>query len=377
MRVAIIDAEIVGKSKHRFPNLASMKLSSYYKRNGNQVVLKTNYDNLKEYDKVFISKVFTKTIVPQEVLEISNVEYGGTGFFYDKAPKLPFEIEHCKPDYSLYDEWVENCIENGAKEKEFTYYKDYSIGFLTRGCFRQCEFCVNKNRKTCDRHSPIEEFMDEDRPKLCFLDDNFFACKDWRQIIETIKETGKKFQFKQGLDERLLTEEKIKEMQTWKYDGDWIFAFDNVEDSDLIEQKLKLWRENSKNIKKTKFYLFCGFDRNDKWDLEFWKKDIEDLFKRIILLMKYEAYGYVMRYNRYEESPYRGSYINIAAWVNQPNVYYHHSYREFCIKDDARRGGIGKSSTYRYMNEFENGCKLISDKYYDVKLCDISNYKNK
>ena len=78
MNVAIIDAEIVGKTKHRFPNLACMKLSAWYKKNGDIVALKTNYDNLGEFDKIFISKVFTKTEVPADVLILPNVEYGGT-----------------------------------------------------------------------------------------------------------------------------------------------------------------------------------------------------------------------------------------------------------------------------------------------------------
>jgi radical SAM superfamily enzyme YgiQ (UPF0313 family) len=37
---------------------------------------------------------------------------------------LPDEIENLKPDYSLYPGF------------------DYSIGFSTRGCFRNCHFCV-------------------------------------------------------------------------------------------------------------------------------------------------------------------------------------------------------------------------------------------
>ena len=82
------------------------------------------------------------------------------------------EPSELKLDREKVAEW----IKNGAKPKEFTYYKDYSIGFLTRGCFRQCQFCVNKHYKKCVKHSNITEFMDKDRPKLCFLDDNFFAC---------------------------------------------------------------------------------------------------------------------------------------------------------------------------------------------------------
>lgn len=57
IKVGIIDADIIGRKKHRFPNLACMKLSSYYKSKGNDVVLLTNYDSLDKYDKVFISKV--------------------------------------------------------------------------------------------------------------------------------------------------------------------------------------------------------------------------------------------------------------------------------------------------------------------------------
>ena len=54
-------------------------------------------------------------------------KYGGTGFFYDKAEPLPDYIEHHKPDYHLYDDWVKEQIENGCKKLEFKYYTDYSV----------------------------------------------------------------------------------------------------------------------------------------------------------------------------------------------------------------------------------------------------------
>lgn len=280
MNVGIIDAEIVGKNKHRFPNLVCMKLSTYHKSIGDDVALLLSYDEVDKYDLVYISKVFIKTEIPcepkdkimktektiiefykdNEFLSKPNVKFGGTGFYYEKAPKLPEEIEHCKPDYHLYDEWVASCIANGAKPKEFVYYTEYSIGFLTRGCFRQCEFCVNKVYKQCNQHSCLSEFIDETRPKLCFLDDNFFACQNWREIIQEVESTGKRFQFKQGLDERLLTPEKIKIMEKWKYDGDFIFAFDNIADKQTIINKLDMLYQVSPNWKKQmKFYCFCGF----------------------------------------------------------------------------------------------------------------------
>lgn len=131
--IAVIDADICNQRLHRFPNLACMKLSSYYKNQGKEVELKTDYNDLEQYEKVFISKVFVKTDIPGErstpknvdnviehykdhpILNMPNVEYGGTGFFYDKAPPLPYEIEHCMPDYHLYDDWVSSRLCGGGK----------------------------------------------------------------------------------------------------------------------------------------------------------------------------------------------------------------------------------------------------------------------
>jgi hypothetical protein len=113
------------------------------------------------------------------------------------------------PDYHLYDNWVKLKISEGVKPKELEYYTDYSIGFTTRGCIRGCSFCVNKNYKQCNLHSNLSEFVDKDRKYICLLDDNVLACKDWKQVFIELQSTGKPFQFKQGMDERLLTDEKM------------------------------------------------------------------------------------------------------------------------------------------------------------------------
>ena len=223
MRIAIIDADLIGRKRHRFPNLACMKLSGYHKDAGDTVELKTDYDGLEGYDRVYLSRVFTDTPVPEDVLNTPNVVFGGTGFFYDKAMPLPAEVEHHMPDYHLYDAWVAQQMAKGMKRQEFAYYLDYSIGFLSRGCFRKCAFCVNRNYDHASVHSPLAEFMDESRPKICLLDDNFFACSHWKPLLMELKATGKPFQFKQGLDERLLTEERCAMLFGSRYDGDYIF----------------------------------------------------------------------------------------------------------------------------------------------------------
>ena len=73
MNIGIIDADIIGRKKHRFPNLASMKLSSWHKSHNDNVKLLTSYDNINAYDKVYISKVFTDTKVPNDIINLSNI----------------------------------------------------------------------------------------------------------------------------------------------------------------------------------------------------------------------------------------------------------------------------------------------------------------
>ena len=74
MKIGIIDADLIGKKKHRFPNLACMKISSYYKNKGHNVRLLLSYDDIENYDRVFISKVFTDTPIPEGITEMSWVE---------------------------------------------------------------------------------------------------------------------------------------------------------------------------------------------------------------------------------------------------------------------------------------------------------------
>ena len=270
------------------------------------------------------------------------------------------------PDYNLYDEWLEKQDYRNHKT-EYKYYTDYSIGFLTRGCFRKCEFCVNKNYNKVMVHSPLSEFVREDRKKICLLDDNFLGCSKWKELLTELQQTKKPFQFKQGLDERILTDEKCKLLFSSKYDGDFIFAFDNIADKDLIVSKLKLIRKYTN--KRIKFYVLCGFDRNDKWDYNFWKKDLFDLCERIKILMSFDCVPYVMRFNRYVESPYRGFYISITNWCNQPGLFRTMSYRQFVEKrNELRKKGDG--SDMRYMKQVIADIPEL-EKYFDLTINNI------
>lgn len=361
MNIAIIDADLIGRKNHRFPNLACMKMSGYYKNLGHNVKLKRDYKDLDKYDLVKISKVFTDTPIDEEILALDNVEYGGTGFYFDKAPNLPCEIEHHMPDYHLYDEWVEDMIAKGYKKNQFSDYLECSIGFITRGCFRKCDFCVNKKYDKAFMNSHVAEFYDPTRKRISLWDDNFLAYPHWRELLKELEDTNRYFQFRQGLDIRLMTEEKAERFSKVKYYGDYIFAFDFIGDKDIIEEKLTLWKKYVK--KTTKLYVFCGFDREDKWDDNFWLQDIKDTFERIKILMKHGCLPYIMRFNRYEESPYRGIYITLARWCNQPSMFKKKSFREYAYYTK----GVG-SIAKRYLDDFEKQHPEVAKQYYDLKF---------
>lgn len=329
MRIGIIDADLIGRKRHRFPNLVCLKISGYYKDLGYEVHLLETYDDIDKYDQVYVSKVFTDTKVPEWLKDTDKIHLGGTGFYFDKAPNLPNEIEHHMPDYHLYDNFIEKQMkQNKYPKSEFKEYLDYSVGFTTRGCFRKCGFCVNQKYNNVFIHSPLEEFYDPARKKICLLDDNIFGCPKWREIFQELIATGKPFKFKQGLDERLLTDEKCEVLFNAKYDGEITFAFDKISDYELIHDKLKMIRRHTN--KQITFYVLCGFDENNKYDDDFWRHDIINTFKRIELLLKYSCLPYIMRFNKYEDSPYRGMYINLARWSNQKSMIKKKSLKEFC-----------------------------------------------
>ncbi len=349
--IGIIDADLLDHGT-RHPNLALEKISGYMKSQNYQVTLLTSYDNIENYDKVYISKVFEFTKVPVDLIKYSNVEIGGTGFFGLEAPNLPDEIEHHFPDYNLYNDYIQLQIDRGIKPQTFADYKDGSIGFITRGCFRKCPFCVNRKYDKPVKHSPIEEFLDVDRKYMYFWDDNFLAYPNWKEELEKIKAIGKYFQFRQGLDIRLMTEEKAKILSNMKYYGDYIFAFDHIKDRDVIEKNLRIWRKYCK--KNTKLYVLCAYDSQDE-------NDIVNTFERIKILMRYKCIPYIMRYKSWDDSEFRGMYINIARWCNQQAMFKKKSFREFCIANGEN------SSTMRYLRDFESKFPEIAKEYFDLK----------
>ena len=395
-KIGLVDADLLCNGT-RHPNLALLKIAGYFKDNGfargeaeNQsyyelITNESNFDSLQKYDFFYVSCVFTFTLdAPPLVLTTllndkklsKKVRMGGTGSYANLSVEEGFaerreedmhklerdtfllslrnkngeqgiDMRTQMPDYHLYDDYVsvmENVKSSNAYYKD---YKEYSIGFLTRGCFRRCPFCVNKLERKAMPYSKLCDFLDNEidentgklkRPYIYLWDDNFLASPYWEQLLDELIATKRPFQFRQGLDERLLAqnkrgEEMAKKLASANYHGDFIFAFDNWFDRKLIVKALKIWKHYCPK-KETKFYLFCGFQQSEK-DYKKFQLDIAEIFMRICVLMRYGCLPYIMRHENYKKAPISNIYVQIARWCNQPGFFRNLSFWQFCYKNQT------------------------------------------
>ena len=325
-RAGFVDVDLLDKGT-RFPNLALMKLAGFYRERGVDVKLCLTSADAEDRDKLLVSKVFTASKAPEWLRRFDGrSELGGTGFNLFAAKSFPPEVEHCKPFYDLYAPFVKTLSPKRSKVRDA--YAKASIGFTSRGCFRQCSFCVNRAKTKSERWSPVSEFLDASRPYVFLLDDNVFACKDWREIFDELNETGKAFAFKQGLDIRLTSPDKARALAESKTYGDLYVAFDRLKDEREFRRGAKILRDHCN--KQTRAFLLTGFYARDE-------EELDSLFKRIEVVSEYGILPYVMRHERLASDAFRALYVDVARWANQAQFFKKRSFAEFCGQYGSKR----------------------------------------
>ena len=181
MKIGLYDVD-----GHNWPNLCLMKLSAHHKNRGDSVEM---WSPEGSYDLVYKSRVFTDTYSKdtQVIPNAAHVICGGTG--YGPGPNLPDAVEHTRPDYSLYPQ-----------------FQGTAYGFLTRGCPRNCGFCIvsGKEGRRSRQVADLPEFWDGQR-EIKLLDPNLLACSDHEKLILQLADSRAWVDFTQGLDIRLIT----------------------------------------------------------------------------------------------------------------------------------------------------------------------------
>lgn len=415
--IGLADADLLCNGT-RHPNLVLMKLAGFLKDNDIdfKLIIDQNED-ITKYKYIYISQIFTYTQLPAFFYNATpsqkhKFRRGGTGS-YANEPNVNIyrkkrhedmtqlerddflngypnhrggtrthgiDLVRQMPYYHLYDEFVNRKTIEGVKRKKYKDYQLYSIGFLTRGCMRHCPFCINKLEDKISPYSELEYFLDEERdeqgrlirPYIYLWDDNFLAADPevWRSKLQQLIDTGRPFQFRQGLDERMLAEspygEEMAEMLSHaRYHGDFIFAFDNWRDRPIIEKALKIWKRYNPK-KSTKFYLFCGFKQSEQ-NLNKFYRDIWEIFQRIKILMTYDCVGYLMRHEDYKQAPISNIYIQIARWCNQQAFYKKMSFWEYTYRNQTyweQKAGFEVLNEIKSFEEFQ---KDYEASYYERK----------
>ena len=413
LKVGIIDADLLDNGT-RHPNLALLKISGYCKGKGHNVRLICDYSELllgspffmdeQDYDVLVLSCVFKFTKLPLQIKEMiaaGFIYWGGTGFDEINGPTLPNEVEHHMPDYHLYDEFISRRTGGDEKlmKRDWDDYLSYSVGFTTRGCIRHCGFCVNRLLNRVVPWSPVEEFLDKTRKCIYLWDDNIMAAppRVFKHVMESLQQTNLPFQFRQGMDIRLMTDEKAELLKNVRYHGDYIFAFDHYrmdipKERKEVEQTLRglaIWRKHCH--KSTKLYVLVAYDGLDE-------KDIEGTFFRIQKLMEFGCLPYIMRFEDYKTSRFRTLYTQLARWCNQPGFFKKMSFRQYCVRNEEYHQGIQKPhkdgryskelkfpkrfkpkkrycACYQAMLDFEEEFPDIAKKYFDLRFEELNPYK--
>ena len=221
MHIGLIDVD-----SHNFPNLALMKISAWHKKRGDTVEWAFP---LAKYDIVYQSKVFDDTYSPdiEWIPQAEKIVKGGTGYGLDN--KLPDEIEHIYPDYSLYPNLTDNT----------------AYGYLTRGCPRHCDFCIvgDKEGLRSIRVADLSECWNGQR-YIKLLDPNMLACREHMDLLRQLIDSGAYVDFTQGLDIRLTNEENITAINHLKL-KEIHFAWDNPRDN--LESKFEFYTRYAKH----------------------------------------------------------------------------------------------------------------------------------
>lgn len=133
MNIGLIDVENYDHIGDCFPNLVLMKLSAWHKAQGDNVEF---YEPLfsGHKDIVYMSKVFSFSNPYPFPIDADKIIKGGSGFcitvkdgveVYDKTKDqlLKPEIEHIRPDYSLYNIKIKPITERTRIKKISTFCK--------------------------------------------------------------------------------------------------------------------------------------------------------------------------------------------------------------------------------------------------------------
>lgn len=294
-KIGLIDVD-----SHNFPNLALMKISAYHKNMGDHVQWYNMFD--APFDIVYQAKVFTFTSDYLYVVYADRVIKGGVGYG-DYSITVP--DENIQPDYSLYPicKW---------------YDGKTAYGFLTRGCIRNCKWCVvPKKEGYISKYMDIDDIL-QDKDCAILLDNNVISCDYGVEQLKKIMDKKIKVDFNQGLDARIIakdinTAEILSKIKWIKY---LRMACDTKSQIPYVDKALtNLNKYGLKNYKVFVYVLVV---------------DIPDALDRVMFLKERGCIPFAQPYRDFETNKEPDYELKrFARWVNHKAIFKSVAFKDY------------------------------------------------
>src|SRR6266508_217090 len=334
MKVLLIDVDA------KMPNLALMKVSSFHKLAGDDVVLyRHRLPNGRfrkalllevaatSWDRVYVSCLFTWNARMALALSCmfgdAVVLRGGTGFDHGKPAEtrayLPPEIEAAPPDYELYPA-------NAWRGEQL----DYALGFCLRGCNRKCGFCdvpLKEGKIDIRQYRPPWTWVPDGFKKAALLDNDPALYPDalHDEIFKWFIDSGVRCSITQGYDIRCVTPARasllanLRPMDTKFRDRTLYTAWDYWGIEGAIRERLPMLLDAGIQGRYITCYMICGFPQTPpatcKWDgADLTGPHAIDLHRFEVLWREFGVLPFVMIYNNERGDPWLRAF---ARWVDK------------------------------------------------------------
>ena len=266
MKILLVEPDYYTK----YPPLGLMKLASYHRSHGNNVKLVSGIDKSINFDpdRIEITSLFTYAWKPvhqsitfyHNLFPEAKIMVGGiyASLMPDHIKALfPFVNTH----FGLFDK-AEHYLPAYDILLDTEKWKDWdsSILFTSRGCIRNCPFCAvpkleGKIRSTV---GDVEKWIFDGHKKVVIWDNNFLASPDWKKVLKKLHELDLNVDFNQGLDARLINEEKARMLAKLKTSM-LRMAYDNIDEKEAITKAVNLLTKYGVRKKKILFYMLYNF----------------------------------------------------------------------------------------------------------------------
>ena len=272
----------------KIPNLALEKLRVYHKVQNDEVSLIKDTSSflplfVHNYDKIYVSCVFDYNKHLCKKWE-GIAEIGGSG--YNLKKRLPPEVEQIKPKMNF--------------------------GFTTRGCIRNCYFCIVPKKEGKIRIvGDVYDLWDGKAKDVLIMDNNILAAPEhFFKISEQLKKEKLTVDFNQGLDHRLLTNRICRELLSLSHKGFIRFAFDHISYKESVLKALKMLKKNGMKTRQTRWYIYVGV-----------KDTSDNVLERINILRDEGQFVFLMR-DRNKQVQANLEFTKIYQWSYNFAFYF-------------------------------------------------------